>query len=130
MAPDTFSSDVEKRLLAMELFEHGDAFFYIPPFPFSGEVESYNFLYALDIWKKGEKSGVVSPCRSATIINANSKFCSTSDKLNEFILKELEKFDVKILYNTKLASVDKDNRKIVLESKSGKEERDFNHLYT
>lgn len=42
-----FSGDPEKRLQAIELYEHGDAYFYIPPFPFSGEVESYNFLYAL-----------------------------------------------------------------------------------
>lgn len=54
--------------------------------------------------------------RSATIVNANSKFCSHSEKLNEFIKKELEKYDVNVLYNTKLVSVDKDNRKLVLEN--------------
>lgn len=43
----TFSENPDKRLQAIDLFEHGDAFFYIPEFPFSGEVENYNFLYAL-----------------------------------------------------------------------------------
>lgn len=32
-------------------FNHGDAYFVIPPFPFAGEVECYNFLLSHRIWE-------------------------------------------------------------------------------
>jgi len=31
-------------------FNHGDAYFAIPPFPFRGEVETYNFLLSHEVW--------------------------------------------------------------------------------
>ena len=31
-------------------FNGGDAFFYIPPTPFGGELENYNFLLAKSMW--------------------------------------------------------------------------------
>ena len=130
LCPRDFSGDADKRLQAIELFEHGNAFFYIPPFPFSGQGESYNFLYALQVWKNGVESAVVSPVNTVNIVNANSEFCEHSQKLNEFIKKELENFDVNVMYNTKLVSVNKDNRKLVLENEQGKQEKEFNHLYT
>jgi hypothetical protein len=32
-------------------FNHGDAYFAIPPFPFRGEVETYNFFLSDEVWK-------------------------------------------------------------------------------
>lgn len=55
-------------------FYNGDAFVYIPPFPFSGEVETYNFLFALEQWKEAEKVNLCSSKRTMTIINANDRF--------------------------------------------------------
>ena len=42
--------------------------------PFSGGVETYNFLFSSSIWDMDEKVGLVSPKRSITIINENDKF--------------------------------------------------------
>lgn len=32
-------------------FNSGDAYFCIPPYPFRGEVETYNFFISTDLWK-------------------------------------------------------------------------------
>jgi hypothetical protein len=32
-------------------FNNGDAYFTIPPFPFRGEVETYNFFLSDEVWK-------------------------------------------------------------------------------
>lgn len=32
-------------------FDHGEAYFVIPPYPFAGEVESYNFFLSQRIWE-------------------------------------------------------------------------------
>lgn len=32
-------------------FNNGDAYFCIPPYPFRGEIETYNFLISTDVWK-------------------------------------------------------------------------------
>ena len=51
--------------------------------------------------------GVISNKRSFTIINANDKFASHSEILDKFIKDYIKNFDVKILYNSKLKSIDK-----------------------
>lgn len=32
-------------------FNNGDAYFCIPPYPFRGEIETYNFLISTDVWR-------------------------------------------------------------------------------
>lgn len=108
------------------LFSHGDAFVYIPPFPFSGEVEGYNFLIAIETWQKSVTLGQVSPLHSLTIINANDRFASKSDKLDAYIKEKLESYGVKVLYNTKLSKVDGEKQELTLEN--GKTHW-FNNLY-
>ncbi len=116
----------DKYTECLALFESGSSFFFIPPFPFSGEVETYNFLVALDLWDYSEKIGLVSPKRKVTIVNANDKFSSHSPVLDKYIKKALENFDVEIIYNTKLNSINKDKRVLKLSDGS---KHDFNHVY-
>lgn len=73
-SPNYFPADDEEVLGAIATFETGDAYYYIPPFPFSGEVETYNFLFSEGIWKKDEKWGTVSPIRKLRVLNANQTF--------------------------------------------------------
>lgn len=113
----------------LPLFEHGECFVYIPEFPFGGEVESYNFLYGMNLWDFSQKIGLVSPKRKVTIVNANDRFANHSDSLNSFILKEIEKYDCEVLYNTKITSFDKDSRKLTLQNSSGTTEKNFNNVY-
>ena len=42
-------------------FSGGDAFFCIPPFPFRGEVESYNFFLSHQVWQWQLASGRLTP---------------------------------------------------------------------
>ena len=62
----------------------------------------------LNYWKNFESINAISSKRSFTIINANDRFCSKSEKLNNFFKSELEKLGIKVLYNTKLTKVEKD----------------------
>ena len=68
---------------------HGDAYFYVPKFPFAGEVETYNFLFNLEYWKGNQTIGIVSPVRTFNIINANDKFASHSKELDKLIKETL-----------------------------------------
>lgn len=49
-----FPSDKNEVLGGSALFETGDAYFYIPKFPFSGEVETFNFLFNIEMWNMQE----------------------------------------------------------------------------
>lgn len=55
-------------------FTNGDAYFCIPPYPFAGEIEGYNFLLAKNIWNWYEEHGRLSPKHTFTIMNANERF--------------------------------------------------------
>lgn len=55
-------------------YTSGDAYFCIPPYPFAGEVECYNFFISQQIWSWYKSHGKLSPLNSFTIINANDKF--------------------------------------------------------
>lgn len=72
--PNYFHEDKDKIIGAISNFESGDAYYYIPPFPYAGEVETFNFLFSENLWKKDEILGLVSPLRKIKIINANSSF--------------------------------------------------------
>lgn len=113
------------------LFEHGQAFVYIPEFPFENEIDQYNFLYALSNWEMGESYGMVSPLRNLTIINANDRFASKCDVLNDYITNRIAKHSkVDVLYNTKLKSIDNKGQKLTLEDKNGATKQvDFGRIY-
>jgi len=55
-------------------YTSGDAYFCIPPYPFSGEIETYSFFISTEIWKWYKHHGKLSPINSFTIVNANDKF--------------------------------------------------------
>ena len=40
-------------------YTHGDAFFYIPPYPLSGELEGHNYFIAEEIWRWGKFHGFI-----------------------------------------------------------------------
>lgn len=83
----------------------------------------------LNYWKNFESINAISIKRSFTIINANDRFCSKSEKLNNFFKNELDKLGIKVLYNTKLVNVNKDQN-LTIENKDGKQKLFFNYLYT
>lgn len=113
------------------LFENGNAFIYIPEFPFENEVEQFNFLSALSTWELGEKYGAVSPIRHLTIINANDRFASKCNVLNDFIMKKLSTHPkVDVLFNTKLKSINNKDQTLLVEDKSGNQKTfEFNRVY-
>ena len=125
------STNPRKYYTGFPLFSSGHAFVYIPEFPFAGEIETYNFLMSLSYFKFGEQVGIVSPLHSLTIINANDKFASHSDLLDNFIKDKIAGYSkVNVLYNTKLVKIDKDNRRIVTEDKLGNQSTsDFAYVY-
>jgi NADH dehydrogenase FAD-containing subunit len=125
------SNNPRKYYTGFPLFTNGNAFIYIPEFPFAGEVETYNFLMSLDYFQLGETLGTVSPLHSLTIINANDRFASHSPVLDNFIKEKLSKYSkVDVLYNTKLVKIDKDNRRIVTQDNQGQQKsHDFNYVY-
>lgn len=113
------------------LFENGNAFIYIPEFPFENEVEQYNFLAALSTWELGEKYGAVSPMRNLTIINANDRFASKCNVLNDYIMKKLASHPkVDVLFNTKLKSINNNEKTLLIEDKSGNQKNvEFHRVY-
>lgn len=110
--------------------DNGDIYFYIPPFPFAGEIESMNLLVALDTWALHEKIGLISPLRKVHIINANDRFASKDPLLDTFIRERLSKHDkVEVQFKTKLLEVDSKGKKLVIEGASGAKTVPFNRLY-
>jgi len=125
------STNPRKYYTGFPLFTNGNAFIYIPEFPFANEVETYNFLMSLAYFQLGETVGSVSPLHNLTIINANDRFASHSNVLDKFIKEQISKYaKVDVLYNTKLVKIDKDNRRIVTEDRQGQHKNhDFNYVY-
>jgi hypothetical protein len=115
----------------ISLFEHGDAFIYIPEFPFQNEVEHLNFLYALSTWELNEELGVGSPLRKLTIVNANDRFASKCDVLDQYIRKRLEGHSkVDVLFNTKLKNINNKDSTITIEDQNGQTKNlEFRRLY-
>jgi len=113
-------------------FTCGDAYFCIPPYPFRGEIETYNFLISTEIWKWYRHHGKLSPKYSFTIVNANERFVQYLDSADTFIKDEIAKRGVKIEYGKNLVEIDKENFKAVFQDlKTGeKETRDYNNLYS
>lgn len=111
-------------------YTHGDAYFYIPKYPFKGEIAAYHFLQAWDYWEYYRKIGKVSPLSSLTVVNANDTFSQFDKEAHEYILKECQKRGINVLFNTQLTEVKGNERKITLRNADGSSvEKDFNNLY-
>jgi hypothetical protein len=111
-------------------YTHGDAFFYIPKFPFRGEISGYHFLMAHDYWEYYRKIGKVSPKSSLTVVNANDSFTQYDKQAHDYILKQCQKRGIGVLFNTQLVEVKGEEQKLTLKNAEGRtEERDFGNLY-
>lgn len=97
----------------IDRFTHGTAIFYLPEFPFSGEVEASNLLLALESFKNYLNAGWVSPLYKVVVATPNDRIVSHSQLLNDFYLKKFEEYGVEVCYGTKMMSVDKGNYKSI-----------------
>lgn len=87
-------------------FIGGEAIFYIPPAPFHGELENYNFLLSKAMWDRFAKTGRMSWDTSRlTVINANDSFCPHFEKGDTFLRSELDKHKVNVEHGLKLIEV-------------------------
>ena len=127
---DRWTSSHAKYTRWIGNFVHGDAYFYIPKYPFRGEIAYYNFLQAYDYWQYYIKIGKVSPKMSLTVVNANDTFAQFDPEAHDFIMKECEKRGIKVLFNTELKEIDGKELKLTLKTPNGsKDVRDFTNLY-
>ena len=112
-------------------FSQGNAFIYLPEFPFHNEVENLNFLIALDTWEAQEKMGIISPLRNLTIVNANDRFASHCGHLDKFIRERLGRHSkVDVLMKSKLQRIDNAQKKLTVVDKDGTaREMDFERIY-
>lgn len=87
-------------------FQGGEAIFYIPPAPFHGTIENYNFFLSKAIWDRLASNGKLSWGNSRfTVINANNSFCPHFEKGDAFIKSELERKNINVEYGLKLVEV-------------------------
>ncbi|KAM3131529.1 hypothetical protein pb186bvf_016313 [Paramecium bursaria] len=110
---------------------HGQGYFCIPQYPFSGEVEAYNFFLTNKIWNQQISNGRQSPISDLTIINANDKFVQYSESGDYFFKEELKKRNIKVEYGLKLVGVNKETNTATFEDvQTGKQQdRPYNSLY-
>lgn len=66
-------------------YTSGDAIFCIPPYPYTGEIECFNFFTSCEVWDWYKRHGKLSPLNSFTIMNANDTFCHHSPSADSFI---------------------------------------------
>lgn len=67
-------------------FNGGEAFFYIPPNNFYGEIQDYNFFVSKAIWDLHVSTGKLSWDTSKfTIVNPNRTFSKYFPKVDEYI---------------------------------------------
>lgn len=129
----TWRTSVNKMYRWHYNFRFGKAYFYIPPAPFHGEIECYNFFLAKYIWNWYNFNGKLTwDNTSLTIINANDWFVKYLDKADSYIKNELKKRNINVEYGLKLLEVSKDKKSVILENtKTGqKEERDYQYFYS
>lgn len=108
----------------------GDIFFYIPPFPFGGEIESMNLLVALDTFRQSVKTGIMSELYKVHVINANDTFAAHSPLLNKFIEERLAADGkVHVRMRTRLTGVDIANEQLTLQDESGSHQKCFHRLH-
>ena len=89
-------------------FMGGEAIFYIPPAPFHGEVENYNFLLSKAMWDRLANHARLSWANSRlTVINANDSFCKHYNQADTFIRSEMDKNKINVEQGLKLVEVKK-----------------------
>lgn len=89
-------------------FNGGDAYFYIPPTNFIGEIEDYNFLVSKAIWDLHAKVGKISWETSRfTVINPNKTFSRHFPKLDEYLRNACQQHNINIETDLKLVEVRK-----------------------
>jgi len=112
-------------------FTSGSAYYCIPPFPYKGEITSFNFFPAAEVWKWYRGSGKLSPLSNFTVTNANNTFCQYLDTADRFIQENLRKNGVDIKLNTKLVEINKQTNMATFEdTKTGeKTEKEYHNLY-
>ena len=111
-------------------FNHGDAYFVIPKYPFRGEISAYHFLMAHEFWQFYKKVGKQSPTATFTVINANDRFSQFDQDADAFIRDICEKKGIPVHFNTELVEVKGKEQLLTLKFADGRtEERDFNNLY-
>ena len=126
---ESFGLTNDKHLEWLYGFRHGDAYFYIPPFPFKGEINAYNFLAAADLWSNYKKLGIITPNSTFTVINANDRFCEFEPETDQMFKDQCEKMGINVVYNTKLEAVDGKSRMMTLNENGQTSEKEFHHLY-
>ena len=89
-------------------FNGGQAIFYIPPAPFHGSLENYNFLLSKKLWDRHEAYGKFSWANSSfTVINANNSFCPFYEQGDAFFRNQLEAAGVNVEFGLRLVEVKK-----------------------
>ena len=114
-------------------FRGGNAYVYIPPAPYHGEIECYNFLLSKYIWNWFNFNGKLTWDNShLTIINANDTFCKYLDKADKFIKDECAKRNINIEYGLKLVEINKAKQTTIFEDiKTGQRvEKLYNSFYS
>lgn len=116
----------------MHNFDGGESVFYIPPAPYHGELEAYNFFMTKELWDRYDNHGKICWANSRfTVINANNSFCPHFSEADNFIKAELEKKGINIEYGLKLVEVNKDNNTAIFETSSGERvEKPYNNFYS
>lgn len=104
----TWRTTVNKPYRLHYNFRGGNAFFYIPPAPFHGEVECYNFFLSKYIWNWYNFNGKLSwDNTNFTVINANDRFVKYLDSADTYIKEELKKQKINVEYGLKLVEIKK-----------------------
>jgi NADH dehydrogenase FAD-containing subunit len=112
-------------------YTNGNAFYCIPPYPYRGEISSFNFFNATQVWKWYRGNGKLSPISKFTVANANQSFCEHLEVADHFIKENLKRNGVEIELGTKLVEIDKNNFKATFENVETGERttRDYHNLY-
>jgi len=113
-------------------YTSGDAIFTIPPYPYSGELENFNFFNSTEVWKWFLKNGKLSPINSFTVINANESFCHHNITTDQWIKAELAKRGVNVVLGENLTAVDKKTQMATFTNMSTGEtsQRNYDNLYS
>jgi NADH dehydrogenase FAD-containing subunit len=112
-------------------YTNGNAFYCIPPYPYRGEISSFNFFPAAQVWRWYQSNGKLSPINRFTVFNANQTFCQYFDIADQFIKENLKKNAVDIQLGTKLVEINKENFKATFEDVATGERtvRDYHNMY-
>ena len=83
---NSWKSSVNKSFRVHLNFNGGNAYFYIPPKDFYGEIQDYNFFVSKGYWDMHAKTGKISwDTSKLTVINANKTFSEHFKKADDYI---------------------------------------------